>query len=434
MGAAEGPVRTPRSVAFAMVLASVGFAVALLEFAVFPVFLNRVPLRLQMFLPDGIQVLAQSSKSGSIPEDYVLLVGDSYAQGRGDWLLDSDPDRNPPFHSAHVVHERTGRDVVSFARGGAGAIRGWVTEPEARFRYLESTYRFRLERPARVVAYFYEGNDLQDTLLELLFSFGVGDAERNAAPGEPPLQNLLQSESPGPYYLRQTLEDDRLYDGEHYRTHLFPEAADRHPLNRERQRLGVTDEFFLLRSLFAMADDSVRRVLGKKTTVVDLWPNAPPRRLVKEGNAIEVSGSAVAVERELQGPAMELNQNETRAALFATEQALIRLRSRFGASLLLVYLPSPASSYSFARAPVVLQPTAGRPHRYSVREIAVRSAELRERMAAMAAKHQIEFLDVTPAIRASAREQILHGPRDWRHFNRLGYEVLGEQVSRAMAR
>ena len=102
------------------------FTLLVVEFLLFPLLLPRTPLRLHVYLDDGVRPLAQSSKAGVVPEDYVALVGDSYAQGRGDWLLGQDPDGNGPFHSAHVLHERSGRDVLSFGRGGTGSVRAAV--------------------------------------------------------------------------------------------------------------------------------------------------------------------------------------------------------------------------------------------------------------------------------------------------------------------
>jgi len=39
------------------------------------------------------------------------------------------------------------------------------------------------------------------------------------------------------------------------------------------------------------------------------------------------------------------------------------------------------------------------------------------------------FLDLRPAIRAAGIDDLLHGPRDFKHFNRKGMEVLGRAVA-----
>ena len=64
---------------FAMSLVVTAATLLALEFAVFPLVLPRLPLNVQPFLPEEVAVLAQSSKAGTIPQDYVALTGDSYA-------------------------------------------------------------------------------------------------------------------------------------------------------------------------------------------------------------------------------------------------------------------------------------------------------------------------------------------------------------------
>ena len=39
------------------------------------------------------------------------------------------------------------------------------------------------------------------------------------------------------------------------------------------------------------------------------------------------------------------------------------------------------------------------------------------------------FLDLRPVIRAGTVHEFLHGPRDFEHFNRKGYEILGKAVA-----
>jgi hypothetical protein len=71
--------------------------------------LSYVPLRLQGNLPEDIRIFAQSSKAGVVPRDPVLLLGDSHAQGIGDWLLETNPNRNGAFHSSphHQLAKRS---------------------------------------------------------------------------------------------------------------------------------------------------------------------------------------------------------------------------------------------------------------------------------------------------------------------------------------
>jgi hypothetical protein len=37
-----------------------------------------------------------------------------------------------------------------------------------------------------------------------------------------------------------------------------------------------------------------------------------------------------------------------------------------------------------------------------------------------------------PALRAAAAKALIHGPRDWNHFNDAGYRVLGETLAKSI--
>ena len=51
---------------------------------------------------------------------------------------------------------------------------------------------------------------------------------------------------------------------------------------------------------------------------------------------------------------------------------------------------------------------------------------------AVSGRMSVQFVDSRPAIRRLSSTKLVHGPLDWRHFNKHGYEALGETVSRAM--
>src|SRR5690348_15828647 len=92
-----------------LILAAVLAGYVMLEYVLFRVMLPFVPLDIQTKIPELADVLTQTSKSNYLPRNYVALLGDSYAEGLGDWLLENGSKRNGPFHSAHIIHEQTGR-------------------------------------------------------------------------------------------------------------------------------------------------------------------------------------------------------------------------------------------------------------------------------------------------------------------------------------
>jgi hypothetical protein len=54
---------------------------------------------------------------------------------------------------------------------------------------------------------------------------------------------------------------------------------------------------------------------------------------------------------------------------------------------------------------------------------------MRDTAARMSAAAHIDFVDATPALRAAGERHVIHGPEDWDHLNKGGYEVLGKLVA-----
>jgi hypothetical protein len=121
--------------------------------------------------------------------------------------------------------------------------------------------------------------------------------------------------------------------------------------------------------------------------------------------------------------------------LFVLEESM-RYAIRFfkEATFLLVYIPSPLVSYDLETAGVKVAPPDGTGRIYSVSEIHRMSDELCHQVALVASRQGATFLDLRPYVRLRAKEHPVHGPNDWHHFNRLGYEALGSAVADSLRR
>ena len=89
----------------------------------------------------GLLGLAQTSKRSLIPDDYILILGDSNAAGLGEWFNESLKDRRnlwPDFHTAHILHNKLNVDVISFGGAGAGNLMNLVFSPITQFKYINS--------------------------------------------------------------------------------------------------------------------------------------------------------------------------------------------------------------------------------------------------------------------------------------------------------
>ena len=133
----------------------------------FPKFIEKLPLRLYGWIDKDLRILAQSSKKSLLPNDYIAIVGDSYAVGAGDWLDEIRTKSflgSPDYSPAHLIHKKTGIDVVSFGQGGAGSFDGIWVEPVNQFLYINSTKNYRLSPPKYFLIFFYEGNDIYNNI------------------------------------------------------------------------------------------------------------------------------------------------------------------------------------------------------------------------------------------------------------------------------
>ena len=147
-------------------LTSIFFIIGVGEW-LFPKFIGKLPLRLYGLVDKDLRILAQNSKKNLLPKRYIALTGDSYAVGAGDWLNEvrkSNFFGSPDYSAAHLIHKKTGIDVVSFGRAGAGSFDGIWLEPVTQFLYINSVRDYKLSPPKDILIFFYEGNDIYDNI------------------------------------------------------------------------------------------------------------------------------------------------------------------------------------------------------------------------------------------------------------------------------
>ena len=357
--------------------------------------LRYVPLRLHGQLPDETRVFAQSSKVGVLPRNPVLLLGDSYAQGYGDWLLETNPNRNGPFHSAHIVQKLSGRDVISLGVSGAGSAEGMAAFPAIAYAHAAQAWYLRLPKPDVAVVYFYEGNDLNNNIAFL--------KQHVANPDAP---NLVEQIDRSVAAYPQELFVDPGW-GRHF------------PLFRFLVRI--------IQQAYAELTDTAPRPAPDDTTIA-AQSDLP--------NAVEVAGRAVELPDHLQSPALELTRRDLERATLVYERSLVSLQNLLpGTPVLVVYLPSPLSSYRLLGTEVSSQQySPGAATHYSRERVLEYSNTICQLIRAATIRYGAGFLDLRPAILATSASEFVHGPRDFKHFNRKGMEVLGRAVAERIER
>jgi hypothetical protein len=414
------PTRTHPLAALGLVLASLAVCLIAIEAAFVPL-LHHLPRKLHVYLDPALRPLAASSKRAALPRDYVAIVGDSYAQGRGDWLLETDADTNGPYASAHVLFERSGRDVISWGRGGAGFLSGWVAFPLVSWRALQSSRRTALAPPSVLIAYLYEGNDLEDTLLELMMLRVLEDPAFPLDASTDALQERMAAED-----RAQAVRDAQGRPPEQFASLVEHRLLPYYARRLDAPLPGWRPALYFPRFLTALARGEYARLRGRA-------PGWDGQAKSFGRNRVELAGRDVELPGSLQAPALELTDEELELALRAADLSLGMLASAFPSSALCVLrVPSPAALYTFAGEGVSVQALRGT-RSASQHVIRARSDALGARARALAAAHAATYVDALPALRDAARTELIHGPRDWRHLNRRGQTVLGEVAAQCLA-
>jgi len=361
-----------------LVLTSLLSTYVALEYAIFRVFLPATPLDIHSRIPELADVLTQATKSAYLPHDYVAILGDSYAEGLGDWLTQNGGKRNGPFHSAYIIRQLTERDVVSFGVRSAGSAEEIVLRPAGALPSTPCSIFPAIEPPRQMFIYFYEGNDIEDNIRFL-------DKVR----------------------ARYGDNDDGAID-----RYLVEQYAESSLLRCHGQLADMT---------FKLAEFlSQYYITGYSLTHCGTW--------ISTRNQLRV-GEAIVDAPALEGPAPHLADETIFAAMNVFARSLQWLRQRFPTTpITVIYVPSPLSVYRHVEDTVAFcSPTGGGPIGADV--AARHHLMMRDTAARMSAAMHIDFVDATPALRAAGATRVIHGPEDWDHLNRCGYEVLGKLVA-----
>lgn len=357
---------------------------------------------------EGLHPALQSSKQSTIPQHYIALLGDSHAQGMGDWATEAMKEPMARYGTAHLLQPATGRDVVSFGSAGAGSVRGIVTEPLTQLAYLRRYVNGEFPDPDVALVYFYEGNDLYDNAAYFHYSF-------------PRLYDIAHQ-----------------HDAATYREYLQRFAIDRD----DTWRLAQSYDPWRFLPFSHLLDKVARTIAGKPLREEPLPPGYdasldPPwimgAAMYREPGTINralIGGQEQQLPDQLQGPALGLTDEETRQAWFALEQALLFTRQQLpDTRFVLVYIPSVASCYSLVSEQVSVQPYERRETSFPRAELLARSLAMRETVRGIAQSQGLPLIDTTDAMRTAASAAPLHGPGDWNHPNRQGYEVLSRAIA-----
>lgn len=356
------------------------------EFLFFRFMLPYMSYNIRPYLPERADFFLQNSKSHYIPHDYIALLGDSYAAGVGDWLLEGGGLSDKPYHSANVIHDLLHRDVASFGRVNIGSAQMMVDRVA---RILDDDYCYLfppIEQPRRFVVYFYEGNDFSDN-----YELMLNDMKPHDGPLAAQIDNFLRTRyaEPNPWACHGHFGD----------------------------------------MLWRMGRYAVK-YSWRPPAVIDLPGTMNP----------VVIDSATRTGGEWQAPPLLMTEAQIDTSVLIFARSLGWLRGRFpDVPVTIVYVPAPPTVYRHVGNAVHVKevyapsdpngPTFKFGQVVSPADIYARSQMTCQKIRAATIAGGAGFVDARPAFRRAAAKAFVHGPRDWNHPNKLGYTVLGTLVA-----
>jgi len=342
-------------------------------------FVHRLPLEYQAYLQSPLKVLAQGSKVGPLPRDYVLVLGDSYAQGAGDWMLSADKWKNPSFNTQSVLHEITGGDFLSFGQGGAGSLDSLAVLPEVYRRFFTSTPMYKLDPPKKIIAFFYEGNDLAD--------------------------NIRSIDS----WYRPQYDESRMGESDYFSGFVEDRV-------RSSAKFRWWNRWLFTEFIFNLT----QKILGKVKT-----GGQPDRSSPNDHIEIRLNGQIHVIRHQMDAVIADLPATRVREALSLFQSSLRDLMTRNPqVEVTVVYIPAALSIYDVVSEKVSVFTIKSRGAVLDFRNVRAASDNVRRSVREIVLSEKADFIDPTEELRTVASVEMIHGPRDWLHFNEKGYRTI----------
>ena len=416
-----------------LLLATIFLIIVLGEW-LFPKFIEKLPLRLYGLIDKNLRVLAQSSKKNQIPKDYIAITGDSYAVGAGDWLnqvlanhfLDS-----PDYSAAHLIHKKTGIDVISFGRGGAGSFDGIWLEPVTQLLYINSVRDYKLSPPKDILIFFYEGNDVYDNVQFLRHNSAAMTTSKVSG------LEAINDKKPEVIKFKKIKE--------------FLNAEFEKPLN-ENLNNNFWENMIFMRFLFRGISNLKKELFPSEEKAKEsdfsykLAPEGSVTIAFLSGKAVRLNvalmnGKEINLPTKLQAPPQfgltEFQKKEgltdqlIELSMYVFYESVTRLASFFPQSKInIIYIPSPVSSYSMVSSHIHY---SGYMQDIDIGETAIvkkRHKKLCDTIKRFAEFNNFSFINTTKSLRHAALSGFIHGPIDWNHFNQRGYKVLSDDLAK----
>ena len=298
---------------------------------------------------------------------YIILIGDSYVEGAGDAFLSN----QYKYSVGHYLLKFTDYNYKLAANGGSDLLFQLSFLSDSFKNNHLSLKNFKesidINDNLKIIAFFYEGNDLQSTIYE------------NNINNNTKIKRLK-------IFIKKSLN------------RYFPIR-------------------YLLKVIYYDKDKNIKAFFNKKTDNL--------RILNKELNTKNQICRKMECRNisKIQSAGPDLNIKEIDLGINLTANGLIKYKKEFNAEICFVYIPSPATIYS----PKIIYPQIYFPKKInsiSASDNLKKSKYIRSKFNQILMKHDIPFRDSTDFLINKANNMFIHGKIDQKHFNKNGYEYL----------
>ena len=124
-----------------------------------------------------------------------------------------------------------------------------------------------------------------------------------------------------------------------------------------------------------------------------------------------------------------LGNESLTGAIEVFKQSLLNLNKFFPQSeIKIVFIPSTLSSYKIISPNVHYRGFMQGLNIIETTKIEKSHARLCGAIKQIAVNYNFSFINVTKSIRLASSIEFMHGPLDWDHFNKRGYQVLSDEL------
>ena len=407
---------------------------SLIEFVVFPACLKNIGFHYSRHLPRPLRILAHPTYSDRLPKNYIAIYGDSYAEGAGDWIYNSQTPYEPwsfgplsPFKKStnYLLYEKLNQDILSFGEGGNGSLATLISRPNSIKKLLNKSLIYPIEEPSAIVAYIYEGNDFLDNLTDFkLLTSPSFKVEDYAIPKES-YENTLVSTYLNNSKIAKQADEFSFFDNLFFWRGVF--------LNMLAEKFKLKKDNAIYwdysndkkKNKFIPIDTSSLKYSG--TSLANKEPS-------DFHNLIQINNQLSFLPLNLQGPPMHFSKETLSLTIHTTKLSLKHLKNKHpDIPIYVVYIPSPISCYHFVSSHVRFEiQHVEKAVSYKWEDVLGVSEKLNATISKFCNELDIQFVNLLPALREASKTSYLHGPDDFHHFNYKGSQVLANTIVSAI--